>query len=65
MAKKALVTGATGFLGREIVKALEHDGWTVVRTGFSRAKPPEIHKLDLCDQHAVSHLIEQEKYGER
>lgn len=61
MTRKALVTGATGLLGREIVNAFEKEGWSVVGTGFSRAKPPSIVKLDLNDPGAVEQLIQKEK----
>lgn len=60
--KTALVTGATGLLGREIVKAFERAGWTTVGTGLSRANPPKIRKLDLCDERAVEQLLDEVKY---
>lgn len=61
MAKKVLVTGATGLLGRQVVKVFERDGWTVVGTGFTRAKPPSILKLDLASEAEVTQLLDQEK----
>ncbi|KAI0552088.1 NAD(P)-binding protein [Xylaria curta] len=46
--KKALVTGATGFLGRQVVKAFERADWTVKGTGHSRADGSTILKVDLA-----------------
>jgi S-adenosylmethionine synthetase len=63
MARKALVTGATGLLGREVVKAFEKEGWSVIGTGFTRATPPSIRKLDLNDSQAIEALLHQERYG--
>lgn len=62
MTNKVLVTGATGLLGREVVKAFEQAGWTVVGTGFSRAQAP-IRKLDLNDAESVSKLLVEERYA--
>ena len=63
--KKVLVTGATGFLGRQVVHAFakEEEEWSVVGTGYSRAKPPSIVKLDLADHAAVARVLDEEKYG--
>ena len=62
MSSKVLVTGATGFLGRQICKAFEQAGWDVVGTGFSRARPPTLLRLDLADHEAVAKRVEQEKW---
>ncbi|RBP79922.1 dTDP-4-dehydrorhamnose reductase [Shewanella putrefaciens] len=43
---KIMVTGATGLLGRAVVKQLELTGHEVIATGFSRASE-RVHKLDL------------------
>lgn len=61
MAKVALVTGATGLLGRQVLKAFEEAGWSAVGTGFSRSGP-SIRKLDLADASAVSTLLDEVKY---
>ena len=63
MPKSVLVTGATGLLGRQVKSAFEKAGWDVVGTGFSRASPPSIVKLDLGDAAAVSSLLDEAKYG--
>jgi S-adenosylmethionine synthetase len=62
MAKKALITGATGLLGRQVVKAFERAGWDVKSAGFTRAKPPAILKLDLGSEADVAKTIEDIKY---
>ncbi|KAI4157116.1 MAG: hypothetical protein L6R39_000779 [Caloplaca ligustica] len=61
MANTALVTGATGFLGRQVLQAFENAGWTAVGTGFSRAKPPSTLKLDLEDHAAIESLLDEKK----
>ena len=62
MAKIALVTGATGLLGRQVVKAFERKGWDVVGTGFTRAKPPTILKLDLGSESEVAKVLKDVRY---
>lgn len=61
--RTALITGATGLLGRQIVKAFERAGWNTVGTGFSRAKPPAIRKVDLCNEHEIVELLDDVKYA--
>ncbi len=62
MKPKALVTGATGLLGRQVVKAFERAGYEVVGTGFSRASPPKVIKVDIQDADAVAKLFGEVKY---
>ncbi|KAL8726493.1 MAG: hypothetical protein Q9166_006688 [cf. Caloplaca sp. 2 TL-2023] len=61
MAKTAFVTGATGLLGRQVIRAFDKAGWTAVGTGFSRAKPPSILKVDLEDQDAIEAALDETK----
>lgn len=56
-----VITGATGLLGRQVLKAFQDDGWNVVGTGFSRAKPPTIRKLDLGNSNEVTSLLDEVK----
>ncbi|KAF8425494.1 RmlD-like substrate binding domain-containing protein [Tirmania nivea] len=59
--KTAVVTGATGQLGRQVVKAFEKEGWEVFGTGFSRAKPPAIRKVDLQNREEVVNILDEVK----
>ena len=55
----ALVTGATGLLGRQIIKAFDQAGWKTVGTGLTRADPPTILKTDLADQTAIEDVLDK------
>ncbi|RFU33479.1 hypothetical protein B7463_g2847, partial [Scytalidium lignicola] len=61
MAKTVLVTGATGFLGRQVVKVFKRENWNVVGTGFSRASASDILKLDLGDEAEVARVLDEVK----
>jgi S-adenosylmethionine synthetase len=61
MAKTALITGATGLLGRQVVTAFERQEWQVVGTGFTRAKPPSILKLDLGSETNIIKTVDEAK----
>ena len=63
MTRKALITGATGLLGRQVLKAFKNAGWDVVGAGFSRARPPSIIKLDVFDQAAISSTLDDIRYA--
>ena len=59
----AFVTGATGLLGRQVVKAFDKAGWKTVGTGFSRANPPAILRVDLGDEAAVEKAVDETQYA--
>lgn len=59
MTKTALVTGATGLLGREVQKSFQRAGWDVVGTGFSRAQPPLTLQLDLRREEEVIAILDK------
>lgn len=61
MTKSVLVTGATGLLGREVVDAFRIAEWNVVGTGFTRANPPAILKVDLGNEAEVVNVLEEVK----
>ena len=55
----ALVTGATGLLGRQVIKAFDQAGWKTVGTGFTRADPPTILRADLADPTAIEDVLDK------
>jgi len=56
-----LVTGATGLLGREVLREFEERGWDVYGTGFSRATG-RIHKCDLlASSDSFANLVDKLK----
>ena len=61
MTKTVLITGATGLLGRQILRAFKSAGWNARGTGFSRAAPPTILKVNLTESAAVSSVISEVK----
>lgn len=63
MTHTALITGASGLLGRKVLQAFERGGWNTIGTGLSRARPPSIVKLDLLDQVATDRALEEIKYA--
>lgn len=60
--KTALVTGATGLLGRQVLKAFVRRDWTAKGTGYSRADGTEIFKVNLTSSEDVSKVLETVKY---
>ena len=61
MGKTVLITGATGLLGRQVVKAFNRADWDVKGTGFTRANPPGTVKLDLGSEEEVAATLERIK----
>ncbi|KAI0122905.1 hypothetical protein BJ170DRAFT_713934 [Xylariales sp. AK1849] len=59
--KTVLVTGATGLLGRQVVRAFERSNWTVKGTGYSRADGVSILKVDLGDAAEIEKALETTK----
>lgn len=59
--KTALITGATGLLGREVVEAFQMKGWKVKGTGYSRADGVDVLKVDLNDEAQVAKTLEEVK----
>ncbi|OTA67807.1 NAD(P)-binding protein [Hypoxylon sp. EC38] len=59
--KTALVTGATGLLGRQVVKAFKRGDWKVTGTGYSRADGSSILKVDLLEQDQVEATLDKVK----
>lgn len=60
--KTALVTGATGLLGRQVVKAFERADWSVKGTGHSRADGVAVLKVDLAKLDEVEAALDKVKF---
>lgn len=61
--KAALITGATGLLGRQVLKAFARRDWTAKGTGFSRADGATILKVDLASPEEVEKALGQSEYS--
>lgn len=59
--KVALVTGATGLLGRQVARAFARNDWTAKGTGFSRADGVSVLKVDLGDAAEVEEALDATK----
>lgn len=61
--KAALVTGATGLLGRQLLRSFEYPGrdWSVKGTGLSRADGVSVLKVDLQKQAEVEAALDSVK----
>lgn len=59
--KTALVTGGTGLLGRQVVKAFAFHDWSVKGTGFSRADGTSILKVDLANSAEIERALDEQK----
>lgn len=57
-AKRAIVTGATGLLGRAVVKEFERCTWSVQGWGFNRADGVRAKKVDVTAKPEVSQALE-------
>lgn len=60
--KTALVTGATGLLGRQVLRAFARRDWTAKGTGLSRADGATILRVDLASGEGVEQALETVKY---
>ncbi|XP_055370462.1 methionine adenosyltransferase 2 subunit beta isoform X2 [Betta splendens] len=55
---RVLVTGATGLLGRAVCREFHISGWSVVGTGYRRARP-HLLRCDLTDEDAIRGLLHE------
>jgi len=58
MSQCAVITGATGLLGRQVLRSFADADWDAIGTGFSRASPPRIRKVDIQDEDEVVQLFD-------
>ncbi|CAJ0939545.1 unnamed protein product [Ranitomeya imitator] len=58
--KKALVTGATGLLGRSVYREFKAANWHIVGCSYTRVRPKH-EMLNLLDSSAVKELVEDFK----
>ncbi|KAF2025484.1 NAD(P)-binding protein [Setomelanomma holmii] len=61
MSRTALVTGASGLLGRQVQRQFFLDGWKSIGTGLSRISPPEVIKLDILDRANIEQVLDEMK----
>ncbi|KAG9193143.1 nicotinamide mononucleotide adenylyltransferase [Alternaria panax] len=59
MAQAALITGASGLLGRQVQREFLLDGWKSIGTGLSRIASPDVVQLDLLHQDEVVRVLDQ------
>jgi hypothetical protein len=59
--KSALVTGATGLLGRQVLRAFERSNWNAKGTGLSRADGHTILRLDLGNDAEIHRVLDDVK----
>lgn len=59
--KNVLVTGATGLLGRQVVKAFSKNDWNATGIGFSRADGTTVLKVNLASTAEVEKALETVK----
>lgn len=61
--RTALITGATGLLGRQVLKAFARRDWTAKGTGFSRADGATILKVDLASHEEIEKALDHSQYS--
>ena len=64
--RTVVVTGASGLLGRAVLKRFEEAGWKSIGLAFSRAhKHPNLVKLDITDHAAVKQFFDSTKVSSK
>lgn len=62
MTETAVITGATGLLGRQVLKSFDSAGFNAIGTGFNRATD-KIRKLDIQNADEIEKLFNEVKYA--
>ena len=57
----ALITGATGLLGRAVLSAFKQRGWSVYGAGFSRADGQNMFKVDLENPRDIEWMLDSSR----
>ncbi|KAI1511797.1 methionine adenosyltransferase 2 subunit beta [Pyrenophora tritici-repentis] len=57
----ALVTGASGLLGRQVQREFLLDGWKSVGTGLSRIASPDVVRLDILNEKEIETVLDNTK----
>ena len=60
--KTVLVTGATGLLGRQVVRAFERRQWRARGTGLSRADGTQVLRVDLGSAAGVGEVLDDVRW---
>lgn len=60
--KKVLITGATGLLGRQVLKVFIQKDWEAKGTGLSRADGGSVLKVDLGSTTEVAKTLDTVGY---
>ena len=58
MANKVLVTGASGLLGREILRQFVFNGWDALGLAYSRVHG-SLRKVDLCEEAQIEAVLDE------
>ncbi|KAH7413800.1 hypothetical protein DE146DRAFT_638633 [Phaeosphaeria sp. MPI-PUGE-AT-0046c] len=61
MTRMALITGASGLLGRQVQRQFFLDGWKSIGTGLSRISSPDVVKLDILDPTEIECVLDEVK----
>ena len=61
--KTVLVTGATGLLGRQVVRAFERRQWRARGTGLSRADGAQVLRVDLGSAAEVEKALDEVRWA--
>ncbi len=59
--KRVLITGASGLLGRQVMRAFDLDGWKVTGTAFSRADGKTLLRINLENTAEVEQALDAVK----